>query len=462
MRTILLGTAWTLLALRAASALAADVLLPTLTNGLPEFVVTAWRMQDGLPSERVRAVLQTREGYVWVATFNGAAQFDGVRFRVFNEVNTPALRNRLISCLFEDAAGRLWFGSDTGEITWRDETGFHALAVTNNWPSSPIERFAESADGTLWVLCRGGFIMSVRNLSVQGVLGQAGGPLYSDVVADSQGQVWAVRVGGTLARLAEGRETLAKDAPRPPRVYRTVATARRGGLWLREGQRLRRWNKGKWVEDRGRHLWGVRQAVVLYEAADGEVWVGTRNAGVFMVSADGSEHHIDRQTGLPHDWVSSFSEDLEGNLWIGSHGGGVGLLRRRALFMVNPPDQWHHRAVMSVTPAQDGGLWIGTEGAGVYKLQGGEFTRFSTNNGPVGREIRALAQDRDGRLWACAEVRERLDSGLWVQDRISINLIIDDSRLVPYARGHARLERCRRILGDITAVFAGQPGRQCA
>ncbi len=45
---------------------------------------------------------------------------------------------------------------------------------------------------------------------------------------------------------------------------------------------------------------------------------------------------------------------------------------------------------------------------------------------------------------------------------ISINLIIDDSRLVPYARGHARLERCRRILGDITAVFAGQPGRQCA
>jgi len=122
----------------------------------------------------------------------------GARFRVFNEANTPALRNRLISCLFEDASGKLWFGSDAGEITWRDETGFHALAVTNDWPSSPIDRFAESADGTLWVLCQGGFLLSVRNLSVQGVVGEAAGPLYSDVVADTQGQVWAVRFGGTL------------------------------------------------------------------------------------------------------------------------------------------------------------------------------------------------------------------------------------------------------------------------
>lgn len=256
MRRILLGTTWGWLAFRVAWAPAADALPPTLTNTLPEFVVTTWRMEDGLPSERVRAVLQTRDGYVWVATFNGAAQFDGVRFRVFNEANTPALRNRLISCLFEDAAGRLWFGSEAGEITWRDEAGFHALAVTNHWPSSPIERFAESGDGTLWVLCRGGFILSVRNLSVEAMLGKPAGPLYSDMARDTQGQVWAVRVGGSLARLAQGRETLAGDAPRPPRVYRTVAAARHGGLWMREGDRLRRWQDGEWVEDRGRHRGG--------------------------------------------------------------------------------------------------------------------------------------------------------------------------------------------------------------
>lgn len=86
--------------------------------------------------------------------------------------------------------------------------------------------------------------------------------------------------------------------------------------------------------------------------------------------------------------------------------------------MIDPPDQWQHRAVVSVAPALGGGLWIGTEGAGVYRLQGGEFTRFSTNTGLLGKDIRALAQDNSGRLWACADVRERLFTGLLVLDEL--------------------------------------------
>ena len=128
-------------------------------------MVTTWRMQQGLPSDRVRAVLQTRDGYVWVATFNGAAQFDGVRFRVFNDANTPALRNSLVNCLFEDAEGRLWLGSDTGEITWRDDGGLsRACQSPTTGPARPLTALRKPADGTLWVLNRDGFILRVRNL----------------------------------------------------------------------------------------------------------------------------------------------------------------------------------------------------------------------------------------------------------------------------------------------------------
>ncbi len=419
MKTILLRTAWGWLALRAAWVLAADDLPQLLTNALPEFVVTTWRMQDGLPSERVRAALQTRDGYVWVATFNGAAEFDGVRFRVFNEANAPALRNRLTSCLFEDADGRLWFGSDTGQITWRDKGGFHALMVTNDWPSFPVDRFVQSADGTIWVLNRDGFILVVRNLKVEGVLGHRSGPLYSDVVKDTAGQVWTVRYGGDLVRLAEGHEVPAADVPGREPGYRTIAAARRGGgLWVRDATRLRRWHKGQWVEDRGEHSWSARQAVALYEAANNEVWVGTRDDGAFMVDAVGTEHHVNRATGLPHDLVSSISEDREGNIWIASDAGGLCMLRQRALFMVNPPDEWQHRPIWSVSPAREGGLWVGTEGAGVYKLRDARITRLSATNNPLANDIRTVLEDRDGRVWVGTEVRERLMSGLLVQDRL--------------------------------------------
>ena len=419
MKTLLFGIASGWLWLQALNLGGAEPWLESMTGTSPEFVVRSWRMQEGLPSDRVRTVLQTRDSYIWVATFNGAARFDGVRFRVFNDANAPALRNSWISCLFEDAAGRLWLGSDTGEITWRDETGFHPLAFTNSWPGVPIDRFAESADGTLWVQSREGLLLAVANLKVRAVLGSRSGPLYSDIVRDTAGQVWAVRYGGTLARLADGCEATGGGTPERERDYRTVAPARQGGLWVRDGNHLRRWAEGRWVEDRGNHPWPARQAVVLYEASTGEVWVGTRDDGAFMVAPDHSEHHINRATGLAHDLVSSLGEDREGNVWIGSDAGGLSRVRRRALFMVNPPDQWQHRPIRSVSPSADGGLWIGTEGAGVYKLalRETQFTRLAATNNPTAQDVRTAVEDRSGRLWIGTEVRERLMTGLLTQDR---------------------------------------------
>ena len=378
---------------------ATDPLLETLTGTSPEFVVTTWRMQQGLASDRVRTVLQTRDGYIWVATFNGAAQFDGVRFQVFNDANTPPLRNSLVNCLFEDIEGRLWLGSDTGEITWRDPRGFHALSFTNNWPSSPIDRFAQSRDQTLWVLNRDGLLLRARNLHAEGTLGNLAGRLYSDIATDNEGQVWAVRYGGLLVRLTEKGEAEPQPGPAPTRYYRTVAAARSGGLWVRDGNRLRRWREGKWVEDRGRHAWNTRQAVAMYEGSRGEVWVGTREDGAFVVAADGSDHHLHRANGLAHDLVSSIAEDHEGNVWISSDGGGLSMLRRRAVFMIHPPDMWQHRPIWSVSPSLDGGLWIGTEGAGVYKMKGAEFTQLSATNSPTAKDVRTAVEDSSGRLW---------------------------------------------------------------
>ena len=449
MRTILFSIVSGWLLLPAAGTLAAaEAWLEALTATSPEYVVTSWQMQQGLPSDRVRAVLQTRRGYLWVATFNGVARFDGVRFRVFNDANTPALRNSLVSCLFEDDRGRLWLGSDTGEITWRDETGFHALTITNNWPTFPIVRFAQSADGTLWALNRNGFMLRIRDLAAEGILGNEAGPLYSDVVRDTAGQVWAIRYGGTVVRLNAGQEALAEDTPKESAGFRTIAPARRGGLWIRDEDRLRRWLKGKWVEDRGRHHWGKRQAVVLYEAATGAVWVGTREDGLFMVAPDHSEFHINSANGLAHDFVSCIGEDREGNLWVGSDGGGLERLRRRALFMVSPPDLWQHRPILSVSPALGGGLWVGTQGAGVYRFQDAHFTHLDTSNAPTAKEVRTALEDRRGRLWVGTEVRERVMDGLLVQDpsgRLSVGspggglLLGENNQLRPFADAEPRI-----------------------
>jgi ligand-binding sensor domain-containing protein len=43
-------------------------------------VVTHWGMAQGLPQSSVNDILQTRDGYIWLATFGGLVRFDGVNF----------------------------------------------------------------------------------------------------------------------------------------------------------------------------------------------------------------------------------------------------------------------------------------------------------------------------------------------------------------------------------------------
>src|SRR5271169_2372243 len=65
----------------------------------PDYSIQNWQIEDGLPQNSINAVIQTREGYLWLATFNGLVRFDGVRFTVFDAENTPELKDSRITSL---------------------------------------------------------------------------------------------------------------------------------------------------------------------------------------------------------------------------------------------------------------------------------------------------------------------------------------------------------------------------
>ena len=42
-----------------------------------------YRSSDGLPQSNVTAMLQDRDGYIWIGTQSGIGKFDGTRFEIF-------------------------------------------------------------------------------------------------------------------------------------------------------------------------------------------------------------------------------------------------------------------------------------------------------------------------------------------------------------------------------------------
>ena len=85
----------------------------------PDYFTRTWQVEQGLPQNKVTAVVQTHDGYLWVGTYNGLARFDGIRFTVFNDNNTPGLRSSRVTSLFEAGDGTLWIGTESGDVSDR-------------------------------------------------------------------------------------------------------------------------------------------------------------------------------------------------------------------------------------------------------------------------------------------------------------------------------------------------------
>jgi ligand-binding sensor domain-containing protein len=100
-----------------------------------------WTADNGLPQNSVRDIVQTRDGYLWLTTFDGLVRFDGVRFTVFNKSNSPGIITNRFVQLFEDAQGDLWATTEQrNNATASGE--FHNVSPAAKSASSRQPRFS--------------------------------------------------------------------------------------------------------------------------------------------------------------------------------------------------------------------------------------------------------------------------------------------------------------------------------
>ena len=96
---------WSLL--RSASPLLLLLILRSQIIAVAQYQVVTWTTENGLPQKSVVSIIQTRDGYLWLTTFDGLVRFDGVRFTVFDKSNTKGLTTNRFTSLYEDKDGAL-------------------------------------------------------------------------------------------------------------------------------------------------------------------------------------------------------------------------------------------------------------------------------------------------------------------------------------------------------------------
>jgi signal transduction histidine kinase len=422
--------------------------------GPPPYRFSSWTTENGLPQNSISALLQTRDGYLWMSTWDGLVRFDGLRFRIFNRQNTPALTSNGFSffTLLEDRQGCLWAGTLTGGAVRYCNGTFTSLTVKDGLPNNTVVRIDEDEEGSIWIFTNPG-LAKWRNGRLIRVAPEPGSPFNPYLTASSYNigadgsyfGLWRMDVHGwqrfayghwspfplpfhlkdpsklhILSSIEDSQHRFWYRLPETPNVYYCVQDGvltqyagipseyfvtykdRRGYLWATTaaGHCI------LWKDGRSAPLPGLSTPFMyrVLEDREGTVWVGTAKEGLYRADPQAITIY-QHPKGSQWNVVEPVLQDRAGSIWFGSR---LGLFR----FDNGKYENFYHAGkarermdwdniVSAIYEDRDGTIWAGTW-SGLSKREGAHLTSDPASAEIQGR-INAILRDRAGDLWVGGE-----------------------------------------------------------
>lgn len=338
---------------------------------------------DGLPSDNVQQVLQDSEGYMWFATHNGLARYDGARMTVFkSDIRSgEVLTNNNITCLAEDKLNRIWIGTQEGLNVFDKKRSAIRRIIRPELRSNTISCLLATRDGRIFVGSDQGLFEYLTD-------------------TDSLHLYTRERSGDVM----------------PQTSVKSLMEDSRGNIWIGT------WNEGLYrlSTDGAFHSYPRfnerKSAHVIFEDSRHRIWVGSWDCGLSMlrnpydpekVSWENYTHDTSDPTSISDNIIYSISEDPSTHtLWIGTRK-GVSLLHESSTAFEHIYSDGNDNSVKEVTSIihdRAGVMWISILGKGAMSFASkstglnldrldGIRERFGTNS------VQRVSGDRQGRLW---------------------------------------------------------------
>ena len=286
-----------------------------------------WTLGDGAPGN-IRAIVQGRDGYLWLGTATGLYRFDGIVFERIVPVDQDKYRSPQITALLAARNGDIWVGYDFGGIS---VVRGGVLKDANPWPpTGGVNSIVEGQDGAIWVArdSMGKLVLSRLLKGRWTAFGAQHGVPDSemgDILSTPDGiylslvpRLLRLKPGGT--RFED--TGVAIDAPT------SLAQDRQGVVWRRTDARIE-------PIDRTARAYRIGSSTTPYVVdrmifdQDGNLWIAGQDTGLGRLSAAALQRRFpagrvelftERQ-GLSATLTTAVLEDRERNVWVGTESG---------------------------------------------------------------------------------------------------------------------------------------------
>jgi diguanylate cyclase (GGDEF)-like protein len=367
-------------------------------KSIAQYAHEVWNTKSGLPEADVMAILQTKDGYLWIGTEEGLVRFDGTHFTTFDRKSTPLPNNR-IQVLAETPDGGLWIGTENGLSRFKDFQ-FTNYSTRDGLPSNNIRGLWAEAGGPLWITTVAGVRIWRGNgfecaLSIEKIAGN----FPRQILRTPNGDTWVASDSGVSVSGPGAAKMPALPTALKGRVVKSILMEYPAGvLWIGSAAGLYRLMDGRISPyPLGFHV-SHPEITALLQDRDRNLWVGTLGDGLFRVNREGVLHYS-AADGLSGVEVKSLYEDTAGNLWIGTFGGGLEVFRDTMFTPYGKPEGVSEDVVWTVMEGSDSSIWVGTQAGGLNRIKDGKVTVYGTRDGFTDNTVGSLFEGQDGTLW---------------------------------------------------------------
>lgn len=337
----------------------------TTNKSFAQYRFEHFTTSNGLPQSTVSAITQSRDGYLWFATYDGLVRYDGVRFAIFDKGNAKGISSNRFLTLCEDGQGALWIGTvDGGLIRYRNHN-FTSFTKAQGLPDNNVSRIQCTQDGLPIIF----FGATRLHWSADNALASTNIFLWSK------------------------QDSLISVEPQSLIQY----VDRSGARWQLEPDKLLR-------------ITGDRQTAFPigltpeeflqfhYEDRAGNMWFGTKRNELYVVTGDTLKSYA-QVDGLPEaSPIKVGGEDREGNLWLFSKRRVVQFKDGQFIFYTEK-DGLASQDIRAVYCDREGTIWVGTNDNGLYRLSRQFLATYSKQQGLLNNIIYPIYQDRSGNIW---------------------------------------------------------------
>jgi signal transduction histidine kinase/ligand-binding sensor domain-containing protein len=271
---------------------------------------------------------------------------------------------------------------------WATESGF---------PGGPVYAITQTADGYLWIGAEKGLVrfdgLTLRLLDPGSEVGA--GPAVLGVAGAPDGSLWARLRGTALVRYHAGRfQNILRDVGPPESVVSAMLRGRDDSMLLATLARgAISYRSGRFASVATTKAMPSSSFVVsIAEASDGNIWLGTRDAGLVRVQGERVSRYIER---LPDLKINCLLPGTAGEVWIGTDR-GVARWSGTEITSAGVPAALQQTTALNMIRDRASNIWIAAGSRGLLRLSRNGSVQSASE---AGWNVATVFEDRDGNVW---------------------------------------------------------------